>query len=400
MAEGQVVGSDNALGWFIILVLMLILIMIIWYFNHDDIRSFLRWIRYGEIWATSWFVSDSYTVPWKDRYLEFEIWFEGIPNIEKQNITGEINTQIATLALYPFRWIFSGVFILSAIWCAFKGPNTQFRKIHTLGSLIKAQSKIFPYIAPFVSFNPSNQRPRPPGANVPAELPLFAEALGPEEWLAYEGVPVPDGKVNGNAAEKAFAKQLGASWRGWAHLPKHKQVLLASFCLKSVRKREESDTVLGELSVSWSQEKGLKISPHLLKKSRAILKNREISGKVLSLCNQHAYENTAMLRALLVARDEGGVLSPSQFVWLRAHDRPLWYPLNNLGRQTFHMEALGAMAHFRAEKLTQRPILRPRVGDAVTKIVEYMSSERARAVPPLDYSKSKKKRGIKKIRGT
>ena len=181
---------------------------------------------------------------------------------------------------------------------------------------------------------------------------------------------------------------------------KHKQVLLASFCLKAVRKSDQSDELLGELSRAWNHKGGLKISHALLKKSRAVLKNREMSGKVLSMCNQHAYENTAMLRGLLVARDEGGVLSPSQFVWLRAFDRSLWYALNNLGRQTFHMEALGSLAHFRIEKLTQRPVLRPRVEHAVEMITKYMASDRARPIPALDYSKSRKKRGVKKVKGT
>jgi len=138
----------------------------------------------------------------------------------------------------------------------------------------------------------------------------------------------------------------------------------------------------------------------LVKRSRSILKNREISGKILSACNQHAYENTALLRALLVARDEGGVLSPSQFVWLRSHDRFAWYCLNNLGRQTYHMEALGCMSHYRLEKLTQRPVLRPSVGQAVEMITKYMASEQARPIPQLDYSNSKKKRGVKKLKGT
>ena len=76
-----------------------------------------------------------------------------------------------------------------------------------------------------------------------------------------------------------------------------------------------------------------------------------------------------MLRALLTAREEGGVLSPSQFVWLRGYDRNLWYPLNNLGRQSCHMEAIGAMAHFRIERRAQRPIPKPKVQDTLLKIM-------------------------------
>lgn len=393
-------GSDNALGWFIIVILFAICAALVWYFFQYDVRSAVRWIRYGEMWVVSWFVSDDYVVPWGANVLNHAQWLDYIPDLTKANMSGTVSGQIAMLGLYPLRWIYTAIFIIIALWCVFRGPNTQFRKTHGLDTLIKAQSETFPYIAPFVDFNPSNQPPRPPGAPVPAELPSFAEALGPEEWLAYEGNPMPDGRVDYQAAHQAFAKQLGRLWRGWAHLPAYKQVLLASFCLKSVRKRSESDDILGELSLSWSHKGGLSLPRSLVKRSRSILKNREISGKVLAACNQHAFENTALIRALFIARSEGGVLSPSQFVWLRDHDRHLWYPLNNLGRQTYHMEALGAMAHYRVEKLTQRPVLRPKMDGAIEVISEYMASDRARPIPSLDYSKSKKKRGVKKVKGT
>jgi intracellular multiplication protein IcmP len=103
------------------------------------------------------------------------------------------------------------------------------------------------------------------------------------------------------------------------------------------------------------------------------------------------------MRALTTAREEGGVLAPAQFVWLRAHDRTLWYPLNNLGRQSLHMEAIGAMAHYKAEKLVSRPIPRPKVEDAVKSTKEYIESTKARTLPQLNYSGSKKS-GLKKLK--
>ncbi len=399
MSEGNVTGSDNAVGWFIMLIIFAVIGWLIWYYFEYDIKNAIRWIRYGEMWLTSWFLPDDYMVP-VDGGVSHATALDQIGNLYKSQLTNEVTSNIAFLAMWPVRWFFSFVFVMVAIWCILKGPNTQFRTTHGLDSLIKKQATAFPYIAPFVDFNPSNQPARPPGSPVPAELPAFGEALGPEEWLAYEGIPVPDGSVDAKVARNSFKKQLGKPWRGWAHLPKHKQVLLAAFCLKAARKRDDSDDLLGQLSLSWSHKGGLSVSSALIKRSRAVLKDRETSGKVFSACNQHAYENTAMLRALLVARDEGGVLSPSQFVWLRGFDRSLWYALNNLGRETFHMEALGAMAHFRVEKLTKRPVIKPQLDDAIKMISEYMASPRARPIPALDYSKSKKKRGVKKVKGS
>lgn len=156
--------------------------------------------------------------------------------------------------------------------------------------------------------------------------------------------------------------------------------------------------MLGALAKCWSHDGGMKMDGRLLKEARRILRNRDISGKLLTKCNQHAYENTVLLRALNTAREEGGVMAPAQFVWLRGFDRTLWYPLNNLGRQAYHMEAIGAIGHYKAEKMAARPIPRPKVENAVKSLAEYLASSNARPIPPLDYSKSKK-RAIKKARG-
>ena len=157
--------------------------------------------------------------------------------------------------------------------------------------------------------------------------------------------------------------------------------------------------MLGRLAMCWSSKGSLNLGKDkkLLKDAKAILRNKDLAGKTLSKVNQHAFEITAMMRGLAVAREEGGVLAPAQFVWMRARDRMLWYPLNNMGRQSFHMEALGAMSHYKAEKMTQRPIPVPKLENAVETIAEYMTSSSARPVPKLDYSASKK-RGVKKAR--
>jgi len=272
--------------------------------------------------------------------------------------------------------------------------------VFNLDALIEKQSRIFPIILPFVKFNPSSQPPRPPGAPVPADLPLFAEALGPEEWVAFNSIPVPDGKLDEDAAARALGKQLGPRWKGTKGLAPHCQVMLAAFCLKSVRKRAQSDELMARLAACWSFEKGLQLSRdrRLLSDARKILSDKSISEKILAKCNQHAWQTTAMMRGLAEARAEGGVLAPAQFVWLRAHDRALWYPLNNLGRQSYHMEALGAMAHYKAEKMAQRPIPRPKILDAVGSIRDYVASDRVRPIPQLDYTASKTKRAIKKLK--
>lgn len=388
---------DNGIGWALMLVIFAVLLWIFWHFYNVEVREMVRWIRYGEAWVVSWFLGSDYQILFKGDEYGFHANFDKMTDYPKEKLKFGHLALFGALAMQPLKIPLVLLVCAGGLWCMFSGPNTQHRKRMGLEDLIETQSKIFPVISPFVKFNPSTQPPRPPGAPVPAELPLFAEALGPEEWLAYNSIQTPDGKIEESSAAQAFREQLGSPWRGVKGLDDYKKVLLASFCLKASRKREQSDDMLGRLAQCWTSKNGLVLSKDkkLLKEAIKILKNKDLSGSTLAQANRHAFETTAMLRALQYTREEGGVLAPAQFVWLRAHDRTLWYPLNNIGRQSFHMEALGAMSHFKAEKMTQRPIPVPKVGHAVQTIQEYMSSLKARPIPQLDYSKSKK-RGIKK----
>lgn len=411
MSQQQETGADNAQGWFILLGVAIALAFLIWYFAEFQIKNVIRWIRYGEIWIIDKVLdvwryayklvtgdpAPPFTFTWNGQEVNFDESMPLVPKIPMENLDNPTISMISAMAMDPLKIPIMIIFGLLAIWCIFKGPRTHYRRKMGLDGLIKAQSKIFPVVRPFVEFDPSTMPVRPPGSPVPAELPPFSEALGPEEWLAYYNIPVPDGVIDEEAARKAFARQLGKRWGGPMRLEPYKQILLAAFCLKAGRKRDKADVLLGRLAVCWSHKEGLQLKKDktLLKEARKVLKNKDVAGSTLAKCNQHAWENTALMRGLLNARDEGGVLAPAQFVWLRAFDRELWYPLNNLGRQALHMEALGAHAHYKMEKITQRPIPKPKVDDAVAAIREYMESDRARPIPALDYSGSKK-RSIKK----
>lgn len=379
------------------LVILAVLIWLFWYFFHVEVRDVVRWIRYAEMSLISLFIDGDYEIIWKGKPINYATLMESVSSVDKEKLRYEHLALISGATMGILKTPLVIIMGAGALWCTFLGPNTQYRQKLDLEGLILFQSRNFPVISPFVKFNPAKQPPRPPGAPVPADLPLFAEALGPEEWLAYHSVPVPDGNVDKEAAADAFVLQLGKRWKGTKALDDYKKILLASFCLKASRKRTDADAMLGRLAKCWNADQGLQLfkDKKLLKEANEVLANKNLSGKTLAVANQHAFETTAMMRALAFAREEGGVLAPAQFVWLRGYDRTLWYPLNNMGRQSFHMEALGAMAHYKAEKITQRPIPVPKVENAVSTIVSYMKSPRARPIPQLDYSQSKK-RGVKK----
>ena len=95
MSDGNVTGSDNAIGWFIIMAIAVICFIVFWHYFQYDVRSVFRWMRYGEMWLVDWFVSDSYVVPWGDNFLNHKQWFDGIPSLTKEQINGDISSKIA-----------------------------------------------------------------------------------------------------------------------------------------------------------------------------------------------------------------------------------------------------------------------------------------------------------------
>ena len=388
---------DNAIAYFFIGIVLAGLIWLLWYFKHAEIRDMVRWIRYAEMWVLHWFVPQDFQVAFNGQNVSWHEGFSTTADWSKQQLTNQHLGLFTQMTMPLMRYAFAAVCAAGAIVAYTKGPKTHNRQNLGLEGLIKYQSQNFPSITPFIKFNPSKQPPRPPGTPVPAELPLFAEALGPEEWIAYHSIPVPDGTVDRKAAAKAFQAQLIGRWKGVKALKPYQQVMFAAFCLKASRKRDQGDAMLGRLATCWDHEAGLdlKKDKSLLSEAHKVLRTKKLAEKTITEANHHAFVTTALLRALQYAREEGGVLAPAQFVWLRGHDRTLWYPMNNLGRQSYHMEALGAMSHFKAERLTRRPIPSPKVDHAVDTITDYMNSMDARPIPALDYKGSNKK-AIKK----
>ncbi len=398
MAERKDTNTTYAFGWLLMAFVLFVVGAIFWYYNKYEIMSVARWVRWAELRFVMLFVDNDRVVLSGNGGAPITLarFADMVANTTKTDLTPAMIAVISNVTMKFYLVFISAGMILMALWAMFYGPSTQYRRRYDLGGLLGAQAKTFPYMTPLADFDPTKQPFRAPGAPVPAELPPFAEALSPEEWIAYCGIPtLTDRGIDQNATAKAFSRQLGGSWRGWKAMKPYRQVLLAAFCLRAARKRSESDKMLGDLALCWRQGR-LNLDSKLLRQARAILRNEKVSGKVLQRANMHAFETTALLRALATAREEGGVLAPATFIWLRAYDRNLWYPLNNLGRNAFHMEALGAMAHYKAEKLIGRPIVRPKIEGAVQALADYMKSYRARPIPEVDYRGSKR-RAIKKV---
>ena len=178
------------------------------------------------------------------------------------------------------------------------------------------------------------------------------------------------------------------------------RALYAACALKGAQKREQSDELLGRLSLCWTIDKGFHMAPDIATEIDKVLKDQEMGGAADQIAAQHAYRTTALLGVLKWSRWMGGVLASAQFLWLRAVDRGLWYPMNNLGRRSFHAEGSGAMAHFMAEQNAKKPLTMPRVDTAIVALNQFLAEpdKHPMPIPPREesqkMSQTRKREGL------
>ncbi len=384
------IGLAAALGW------------LAWHGLKEYILDGLRWLRYGELWIINMLTGKSLNacMQWL-RFAQFNAaptqtmvaltnqcfspaYLAVLPPEEAYSYyslsVGPVFT-IERIAMGYYRWPFMIGFIAVAIYELFMSPRNKFKTTYDLEGFIETQAKMWPVITPILRFNPAKVSARMLGGEVPDKLPLFAEALSPEEWVSWHRIPVANGIPDREASRRAFILQLGPRWHGPENEPPHIRALFAAYALKGAQKREESDALLGELSKCWTPEHNFVLSAKMEAEVKRILRDPDSGGAAANIAAQYAYRTTALMGVLRWARMNGGVLAPAQFLWVRATDRNLWYPLNNLGRRSYHIEGAGAIAHYAAEQAAQKPLPIPRIDTAWVTLKEYLSSNKSLPIP-------------------
>lgn len=392
MSQQQKSPHEEFIMTTIVLGLLFAICWFIWHFFQNQLKEVFRYVRMGEMWLAAEIAGEDFkmTVPKVPQEQTLEAWRNYMPRASVQNLDYPSMRAVTYVALTPLKHVFAGVMGFLALFMIFYGPGSKYKRRMNLDRLMEEQVKSFPTIAPVLKFNPLKANARVIGNPVPVKLPLFAEALSPEEWVAFHQIKVQGGRIQDlQRAWDALAKQLGGRWQGPLKLPLHAQGIYAACALRHVRKRKESEELLNQLALSWTAEKGFRPGAGLLLKIRKIVKDPKIGGALQKYADQHAFETTALLRCLQRARQEGGVLASASFLWLRGQDRTLWYPLNNLGRKAYHPEAAGALVHFTNELIANQKIPSPRFEEVIRGLENYLKSSWARPIPPLE-TKSKK----------
>ena len=393
---------DQMWTMFLLVGLTILFGVIIWHFFRVPILESLRFLRLGELWFVGLFthqqdacfhwLSHAHAGPPDTSPAMMGLtydcfgstWLGNLPKESRGDyfaLTGASMGVIEARATAYLRWVIAACFVGIAVYVIYFSPRNKFRTTHNIESFIKLQAKMWPVISPIVNFNPTKSSARVPGSIVPDKLPLFAEALSPEEWISWSRIPVTNGVVDREIARRALIAQLGPRWTGIEGQAPYFQALFAAYALKGAQKREESDEFLGQIALCWDAKSGFHMTPQVASEVQRLIKDPNIGGKAIEETKKHAYRTTAMLGVLRWARSMGGVLAPAQFLWLRGTDRALWYALNNLGRRSFHAEGMGAMAHFMAEQAAKKPLPIPRIDTAIATINGFLSDPDKRPMP-------------------
>lgn len=353
MSQGSSSGqSDSTFGMVLLLALVGFGIYMFYKYNKDVIHSIIIAIKLGELHVASLFTdyydplirdlkaTDPKAMKWKDI-------------IVVSRYTAQFIAPISMVVL-------AGL----AIHILYKHPNSFFKRKLNLIFLMKYQAKQWPAIAPVVKADPLNDK-----------TGQWLEALNPAEWVQRHGIEIIDKAPNRETTRSAFARQLRRPWNGLKDAPVHVRALMVAFALRGGKKGDECYDLLGKMSRGWANHgsvaKAIAKDAELAKMIRKWSNDPAIMAPALDIARRHAWTETAMAASLTWARNNGGVLASADFIWLRAEDRGLWYVLNSVGRHTSHVEAAGAIAHWKAEQITRRPMPEPDVDEAVFGLEEY-----------------------------
>jgi hypothetical protein len=138
------------------------------------------------------------------------------------------------------------------------------------------------------------------------------------------------------------------------------------------------------------QQMPLRFSPAVVADVDNLLADGTLIAPALAVAGRFAFTTTVMMGLLMHARRRAGVLAPGQFAFLKLVDRNLWYALHALGFPVSdeqdgpmpnpRIEALGARAHWEAERAAGEALYQPHIEAAEATI-------RARIAHSLSISK-------------
>ncbi len=346
--------GDNSLAALWLAVFFVAALATIIYVFRTQLAWFLIELKYLEISFISLFISD--TVPI----------VKTLGTMQPSSLSMDKAGVVASLVGNYIRYPFCGLLVLLAGVLLFGHPALRFKHIHSMKTLYEQEKYNWPQVMPIEKIDLVKE---------PIEKGPWAMSLTPMQFakkyrLLYEEREVGAKPKLGehrerinvgllrSEAHQVFALQLGGNWQGVDRLPMHTKALFAVFACRANRDQDNAKMILDTVARSASSG-SLDFSG-----VEEIVNKYKDTTLVKKVIEGHGFVLTIMASMLDLARQDG-VLASADFLWLKIVDRPLWFMLNAVGRQTPPAEIAGAFAHWLAERKMGRRISVPMVEEAV-----------------------------------
>lgn len=349
--QQQSQGGDNSLAPFWILAGLFVFGWGIWYFAHDQISTFVLHIKFWEAKLINLFVDVNKLLANIAQAAPGSVSFSGL-----SNLSSEVGDYL--------KWPIAIILAILAGLILMTNPIMRYKKTYSMQSLVETEKAIWPQINPVANVD-----------LVPVDIDEgpWAMALNPLQFakkhrvIQVERVISSDNMVSQGKlipvlkredAYRVFALQVGKYWRGVEHLNVHTKALFAIFAARANRDRDGATKLLLQIAASTKDGK-LNFAG-----VDELLKKHKDNKAVIKTTQRHAFVLTVMAAMLQLARTDG-VLASADFLWLKPVDRPLWFMLNSIGRQTPFTEVGGPFGHWLAELRIGHKLMVPMVDEAV-----------------------------------
>ncbi len=162
-----------------------------------------------------------------------------------------------------------------------------------------------------------------------------------------------------NNCQDVFTAQLGHKKRAFHELPILRQALVTAFLAYGNDDKETALSILNTCSLSFVEDEKSATCKCFSDKEflSFIKKNYDKYGQTHSkLIVRHSSFELPWIMSLLYFARKKGILAPSQFLFVRPIDRPLWYALHQCGGQVAWSEALAPWLHYNAEERAEKTL--------------------------------------------
>lgn len=300
-----------------------------------------------------------------------------------------------------------------------RGVARRYTKTHNFETLLVEQSRMHPRMRPVLWLK---------GREYDSDRGPYTWARTPWAWAVAQKVITP-GEVawateqtfDADRAMSAFAAQVGARLAyksdgtlDAAPLAFHEQILFAVFAARMMDRKNDSDSLLDVVAAGFGPDFSRAERVERLRKRTAkydwpadtayrIAIDRKADSLLDSVLGD-AVKQTEIHRLVQTCRHVGpllvlmmesaqakyGILTTSDFIWLKAVDRTLHYTLNDVGRRVASTEAGGVRAYLIAHKALLDEIEGERRRDAEARAVASIAAraDAAQAQNGLDSERS------------